>query len=97
MSFDYDDLASWGLAVGLILFFIFILTLLTWYSFSAKEFKGYYLHHGGSGYEIWINWENAPDEPAYQSYDGDKIFRIYKELTGKLIEPDASDKQDETK
>ena len=57
-----------------------ILVIITYCSFMPKKQLGYYLNHGGTGYQIFINWDNWPDEIAYKSYDGDKAMAVYKEL-----------------
>lgn len=68
----------WIAVLGLfVLLFIWILAQ---YSLSLKINKGYYLNHGGGAYTIYINWENAPDEAAYRTYDSDKAIQILKQL-----------------
>ena len=61
--------------------FIFLLSLTVFYTFSSKHFRGYYLSHMSDGlYRVRINWENAPDETAFKTFDGDKAIEVLKEL-----------------
>lgn len=59
----------------------YIVSLLCLYAFSAKEFKGYYLGISPSGaHSIYINWENAPDERVYLSYNQEELLSVFKDL-----------------
>ena len=51
------------------------------YTFRPKEFRGYYLSHKNTkGYVIYINWENAPDELAFRTFDKDVLMEVYEKL-----------------
>ena len=63
------------------IFIGFIMVMIIDYTFSTKKFDGYYLHHDRDGYySIYINWNNAPDEVAYKTFDGKEALRVLKEL-----------------
>lgn len=60
---------------------VVVLVVFFSYCFSAKKFNGYYLNHNvGEAYSIWLNWENAPDEIAFQTFDGEVALRVLKTL-----------------
>jgi len=61
--------------------FLFLLSLVSFYTFSSKHFRGYYLSHMSDGlYRVRINWENAPDETAFKTFDGDKAIKVLEKL-----------------
>lgn len=69
-----DMFEKFLLLVGIISVIVLLL-----YSFSTKEFNGYYIS-GGAPYTIYINWENAPDEIAFKTYDKDVLFEAWEIL-----------------
>ncbi len=69
----------WLAVLGL--FVLLGIVVLAQHNFSSKINKGYYLNHSsGKEYTIYINWENAPDEAAFRTHDGDKAIQILKQL-----------------
>ena len=60
---------------------LFIMTVAQ-YNFSQKKFMGYYLSHGRSSYTVYINWDNAPDEIAYCTYNGQEALEVLERLQG---------------
>jgi hypothetical protein len=50
------------------------------YFFSSKHFKGYYLNQLGGTHSIYINWENAPDEKAFETYNAKEALDVLKQL-----------------
>jgi len=76
--YDGWEFLLYIMAVTIFLFFVILATL---YTFSSKHFNGYYLVHMTDGlYAVRINWENAPDETAFKTFDGDKAIKVLKEL-----------------
>ena len=67
-----------SVVVGVIV--TYFVSLICMYTFSAKEFKGYYLQSHSGIFTIQINWENAPDEQAYSSYNQEEVLRVFKKL-----------------
>lgn len=50
------------------------------YIFSSKKHKGYYLRQIGGTHQIYINWENAPDQIAFSTYNKAEAMAIFREL-----------------
>lgn len=83
MRFDFENVIG-SMAIAL---FVFGLAVVGYFTFSTKEFKGYYLCQGERGYRICINWENGADEVAFSSMDPKEILAVYDNLvkSGKAV------------
>lgn len=68
--------------VVFVLVFLFLFSVLAGYTFSKKEFQGYYMYHDGTGYMVYINWNNAPDEVTFRSYNAQEALEVFNYLTG---------------
>lgn len=69
-------------AVSLI--FLLIVFVIMWWTFSTKEFKGYYMRTNSdydARYQIRINWENSWDQVAFSTTNADECLRVFRELT----------------
>ena len=77
---EFDSIWEVMLFIFISIFLFFLLAMTIQYAFSSKEFKGYYLYHGDEYYSIEINWENAPDEIAYKTFNGKEALRVLKQL-----------------
>ena len=61
---------------------IFGTSLLCRYSFYPKEFNGYYMAIGVDNqcHKIFVNWDNAPDDICYKTYNQEDLLRTFKLL-----------------
>ena len=60
-----------------LMIFIFVMSMNL---VQTKEFKGYYLNCGNTGYQIMINWENRQDSVAFRSMNVEETLRVYNLL-----------------
>ena len=73
---DWEEIVK----ATILVMFLTIVAALVLYGFSAKQHKGYYLNDFSGEHIIYINWENAPDEAAFRTYDRKVALETLKQL-----------------
>jgi hypothetical protein len=76
MKVDWEDLLK-GLMFTTLLAILFALFI---YGFSTKTHQGYYLNCYEGQSKIMINWDNAPDETAFRTYNEKEALEVFKQL-----------------
>ena len=80
-NFREMDFVGQFLSLVLAVIFISGAYFLISYGTSTKVHNGYYLYHSlNSPYSIWINWENAPNEQCFKTYEKDEVIDVLNRL-----------------
>ena len=82
--FRFSD--QWELLFWTTFVIVILLGLIIGFNFatSTKTLNEYYLHHSAGPYKIYINWENAPDEVAFKTYNHKLALETLKALNDSL-------------
>jgi hypothetical protein len=76
MSRDWEEVSKAMVCVFVVAFTVSLFL----YAFSSKQHKGYYLSNFRGEHQIYINWENAPDEVAFRTYNEKEAITVFEKL-----------------
>jgi len=68
----------WSILAYMIIVFAVLGFLM--YGISSKRFNGYYIRNNCGVYQVWINWENAPDNIVAKTYNPKEAIEMLEKL-----------------